>query len=244
MWGFVFQGNAYEGLTCNALEWVASHGGGAIVEADGTVSINNAQAVEAIDRAAGWVGTIAPEGVLGYKEEESRGVWQVGKAVFMRNWPYAYALGNSADSPIKDLFDVAPLPKGEGDGAQSAATLASRATAASKYSRSPDAAIELALFLAAPEQQKENAIRLAYLPTVEALYDDAEIAAAQPIIPNWKQIFLNAVWRPAAVTKTRYNEVSSLFWNAVHGTLSGQGSAAENLELLEADLNELRGETW
>ncbi len=35
MWGFVFQGNAYEGLTCDALEWVKSNGGGQIVEPDG-----------------------------------------------------------------------------------------------------------------------------------------------------------------------------------------------------------------
>ena len=35
MWGFVFQGNAYEGLTCDALEWVKSSGGGQIVEPDG-----------------------------------------------------------------------------------------------------------------------------------------------------------------------------------------------------------------
>ena len=30
-----FQGNAYEGLTCDALEWVKSNGGGQIVEPDG-----------------------------------------------------------------------------------------------------------------------------------------------------------------------------------------------------------------
>jgi len=239
MWGFVFQGNAYEGLTCDALEWVVSNGGGQIVEADGTISINNEQAAAAIDRAAGWIGTIAPEGVLGYMEEESRGVWQLGNAVFMRNWPYAYALSNGDDSAVKGLFDVAPLPAGDGEGARSAATLGGWNVAVSKYSPDPEAAIELALFLSSAEVQKERAIRQSNLPTIEALYDDAEIAEAQPIIPNWKEIFQNAVPRPSAPTKSNYNEVSSLFWSAVHDTLSGNGSAAENLELLEIDLQDL-----
>lgn len=99
--GLCFQGNAYEGLTCNALEWVKSSGGGQIVEADGTVSINNEQAAAAIDRAKGWIGTISPQGFLPIRRKKSRGVWQTGNAVFVRNWPYAYALGNNDDSGIK-----------------------------------------------------------------------------------------------------------------------------------------------
>jgi trehalose/maltose transport system substrate-binding protein len=244
MWGFVFQGNAYEGLTCDALEWVMSNGGGQIVEADGTISINNPQAAAAIDRAAGWIGTISPEGNLAYMEEESRGVWQLGNAVFHRNWPYAYSLGNGADSPIAGKFDVVPLPKGDGEGARSAATLGGWNVAVSKYTPDPEAAIELALFLSSAEVQKERAINQSNLPTIEALYDDADIAAAQPIIPAWKEIFQNAVPRPSAPTKTDYNEVSSLFWSAVHDTLSGNGTAAENLEVLEADLTDLKGDGW
>ncbi|MGB3339570.1 MAG: ABC transporter substrate-binding protein [Devosia sp.] len=244
MYGFVFQGNAYEGLTCNALEWVKSFGGGQIVEADGTISINNEQAAAAIDMAASWIGTISPEGNLAYQEEESRGVWQLGNAVFHRNWPYAYALGNSDDSAVKGKFDVAPLPAGEGADARSAATLGGWNYAVSKYSQDPDAAIELALYLASPEVQKERAIKQTNLPTVEALYDDADVLAAAPFMANWKEIFQNAVPRPSAPTKTNYNEVSSMFWGAVHNTLSGNGTAAENLEVLEADLTELKGDAW
>jgi trehalose/maltose transport system substrate-binding protein len=243
LWGFVWQGNAYEGLTCNALEWVKSFGGGQIVEADGSVSINNEKAAAALDTVKGWVGTISPEGVLAYQEEEARGVWQTGNAVFMRNWPYAYSLGNGDDSPIKGKFDVTTLPVGaEGD--TSAATLGGWNVAVSKYSKNPEAAIELAKFIASAEVQKARALTRSNLPTIVSLYDDADIMAQQPIIPRWKDVFLNAVPRPSAPTKVKYNEVSSLFWSAVHDTLSGNGTAAENLELLEVKLTELKGSAW
>jgi len=244
MQGFVFQGNAYEGLTCDALEWVKSFGGGQIVEPDGSISINNPQAVAALEAAKSWVGSIAPQGVLSYQEEESRGVWQLGNAVFMRNWPYAFQLGNGDDSAVKGKFDVAPLPMGEGEGARSAATLGGWNIAVSKYSKNPDEAIKLALFLASKDVQKERAIKQSNLPTIVSLYDDADIAAQMPIIPRWKDVFLNAVPRPSAPTKVKYNEVSNLFWSAVHDTLSGNGTAAENLEMLEAKLTELKGDAW
>ena len=241
--GFVWQGNAYEGLTCNALEWVKSYGGGQIVEPDGSISINNPNAIAALEQAKAWVGTISPAGVLAYQEEEARGVWQTGNAAFMRNWPYAYGLGNGDDSAVKGLFSVTTLPVGK-EGDTSAATLGGWNVAVSKYSTKQEAAISLAMYLAGPEAQKQRAINESNLPTIVALYDDADIAAAQPIIPQWKDVFLNAVPRPSAPTLGNYNEVSSKFWSAVHATLSGNGTAAENLELLESDLTELKGEGW
>jgi trehalose/maltose transport system substrate-binding protein len=242
MHGFVFQGAAYEGLTCNGLEWVASHGGGHIVDSDGTISVNNPQAAEALETAAGWVGTIAPQGVLAYQEEEARGVWQTGNAVFMRNWPYAYALGNSADSPIRDQFEVVPLPRG-GEG-HSASCLGGWNLAVSRYSPNVEAAIELVTYLTSAEAQKERAILNANLPTIPALYDDAEIAAEQPAVPRWRAMFDSAVARPSAATRRSYNEVSSEFWTAVHDTLSGNRPAAANLNRLEVRLNRLKGRGW
>ncbi|MEI1248530.1 ABC transporter substrate-binding protein [Rhizobium aouanii] len=243
LWGYVFQGNSYEGLTCNALEWVKSSGGGQIVEPDGTISINNEKAAAAVDRAKGWIGTISPPGVLAYQEEESRGVWQTGNAVFMRNWPYAYALGNGADSAVKGKFDVMTLPVAAA-GDKPSSTLGGWNLAVSKYSEKQDAAIALVKFLASKDVQKARAVELSNLPTLTDLYDDKDIAAAQPFMPSWKPIFQDAVPRPSATAKVKYNEVSSKFWTAVHNTLSGSGSGAENLELLEADLTTLKGDAW
>ena len=238
MWGFVWQGNAYEGLTCDALEWVKSSGGGQIVEPDGSISINNDKAIAAIELAATWPGNISPEGVLAYQEEESRGVWQTGNAVFMRNWPYAYSLGNAGDSAVAGKFDVTTLPTGQGHDT-SAATLGGWNVAVSKYSDNQEAATSLAVYLASAEAQKTRAINESNLPTIISLYEDADIAREQPIIPRWKDVFLQAVPRPSAPTRQDYNEVSTLFFTAVHSVLSGEESAEDALEELEEDLEDL-----
>jgi trehalose/maltose transport system substrate-binding protein len=81
-WGFLWQGGAYEGLTCNGLEWLASNGAGTIVEPDGKISINNPQTKSALAMAKGWVGTISPKGVTTYQEEEGRNGFQEGRAAF------------------------------------------------------------------------------------------------------------------------------------------------------------------
>jgi trehalose/maltose transport system substrate-binding protein len=242
LWGYVFQGAAYEGLTCNALEWIASHGGGGIVEEDGTISVFNEHAVKALETARSWIGTIAPQGVLSYQEEESRGVWQTGNSVFMRNWPYAYALGNRDDSAVKGKFGVTTLPAGEGG--RSAAALGGWNLAVSRYSQHQEAAIELVRFLTSEQAQKQRALESSRLPTRPALYDDPEIASRQPIIPQWKAVLENAVPRPSAEIKAKYNEFSSLVWTAVHNTIAGNGTAAENLELLELQLTRLQGGSW
>ena len=110
-WGFVWQGDNYEGLTCNALEWQVSEGGGTVVNRELEPEVNNEAMLRAVERAAGWVGTISPPGVTGYREEDARAVWHVGNAAFMRNWPYAMASSATSEA-IAGVWEVAPLPAG------------------------------------------------------------------------------------------------------------------------------------
>lgn len=243
MWGFVWQGRAYEGLTCDALEWIDSFGGGEIVDADGNITINNPQAIEAIDLAASWVGSISPPGVLNYAEEEARGVFQAGNAVFMRNWPYAWSLGNSQDSPVAGMIGVAALPAGGPDG-QNTGTLGGWQLAVSRYSENVEEAADLVMFLTSFEEQKRRAIVGSYNPTIGALYEDAEVLQAVPFFGSLYDTFTNAVARPSRVTGENYNRVSNEFWNAVHATLSGNGDAASNLADLERSLGRIKRNGW
>lgn len=240
LWGFVFQGRAYEGLTVNALEWVDSHDGGTIVAPDGAITIDNPRAATALTQAAGWVGTIAPEGVLNYGEEEARGVFQSGNAVFMRNWPYAWPLMNAEDSPVRGRVAVALLPRGEGEGGRHSATLGGEQLAVSRYSRHPAEAVALVTYLASRAEQKRRAIAGALNPTYRDLYEDPEVLAANPFFGTLRGAFENAVARPSSVTAGRYNQVSAQFWNAVHTVLSDRGEAPSVLERLARSLERVR----
>ncbi len=237
--GFVFQGNAYEGLTCDALEWQASQGGGEIIDADGTVTINNPQAAAAFDRARTWVGGIAPQGVTTYDEEASRGVWQAGNAAFMRNWPYAYSLGNATDSVIKDKFDVSPLPMGEGEGARHAATLGGWQLMVSKYSKNQDAAKEFVKYIAGPNIQKSYALERSLNPTIPDLYKDADILAANPFMGKLLDVFTSAVARPSTPSADLYGNISTIYFTAVNQVLTGQKDGKSAVEQMQKDMEDV-----
>lgn len=243
MQGFVFQGKAYEGLTCDALEWVVSHNGGTIIDRSGKVTVNNPQAAAALDRAAGWIGTITPQGVLNYSEEEARGVFQSGNAVFMRNWPYAWGLSQGADSPVRGKVGILPIPMGPNG--RHASTLGGWQMAVSKFSKHPEIAATLAVSMGNTQGQKVWAMEGGYTPTVKALYDDPDVIKANPFLKELYPSIVSAVPRPSTVTGTKYNQVSSEFWNAVYDVISGRSKGAAALAGVESRLNRLsRGGHW
>jgi trehalose/maltose transport system substrate-binding protein len=177
--------------------------------------------------------------VTAYGEEDARGVWQAGNAAFMRNWPYAYSLGNGDDSEIAGLFDVSPLPGATAG--QSAATLGGWQLAVSAYSEHPEEAAKLAFFMAGESEQKRRAVNYSLNPTIQSLYDDPEVIEANPFFESLYDVFINAVARPSTATAPNYADVSSLFFNAVHDVLTGGANAEDALLELELDLVDATG---
>ena len=148
LWGLVFEGNAYEGLTCNALEWVDAYGG-AILADNGQIAIDSPRAALALAQAASWVGTIRTAARHPFHRGGCTDHFPAGNAVFMRNWPYAWALLNAANSQVKGKVGVAPLPSGSAGGKHSA-VLGGWQLAVSRYSKAQDAAIDLVKYLTSP----------------------------------------------------------------------------------------------
>jgi trehalose/maltose transport system substrate-binding protein len=244
LWGYVWQGRAYEGLTCNGLEMVASYGGGEIVDSSGKVTIGSPSTVKAFGMLASFVGVISPTAVLNYAEEESRGPFQNGNAVFMRNWPYAWAASQAADSPIKGRVGVSVLPKGGASG-RNAATLGGQELAVSKHSANAALAADLVMYMSGPKVQKERAIKASYNPTFPALYADAELRAANPFMGQLQEVFASAVPRPTSATGAKYNQVSTAFYNALHDVLAKTDAPDAAVAKLNTQLNKIgHGGTW
>jgi trehalose/maltose transport system substrate-binding protein len=237
LWGLVFQARASESLTCNAMEWLHTMGGGRVVEADGRISVNNPQAQAAVAMVQGWVGTIAPPGVLNYSEEESRGAFQSGRAVFMRNWLYAWPLVNSPGSPVAGKVGLVPLPAGAGG--ETTGTLGGNHLAVSRYSKHPDAAVDLVRFLTSAEEQKRRSVAASFDPPRPALYADPQVLAASSYLPIARKVYENALPRPSSVTGLKYNQVSYEFWNAIHDVLTGRETPANALASLDTKLQRI-----
>ncbi len=241
--GYVWQGEAYEGLTCDALEWVASFGGGSIVSPEGEIEVYNDQAIEALETAAGWVGTISPRAVTGFQEEDARRIFAAGNAAFMRNWEYAYSLLDVEDSAVTTkVVSVGPLPAGSAAGGTSAATLGGWQMSVSKYSSNPVVAADFVRFTTSYDEQLSRAIETSSPPTIEAIYNDPQLLESSV---GWFQDMLpvlqNSVPRPSTASAPRYNEVSKAFYTAVHGVLSGSTDAESALAELEFELEDITG---
>jgi len=237
-WGFVWEGASSESVTCNALEWQASEGGGAIIE-NNMVTVNNLETGRALERAARWVGTISPPGVVAYKEWDAYNVWQAGQAAFMRNWATSHFGELIQGSITKDQFDIASLPRGR---ARIATTVGGRAYAVSRHSLYPREASMLVRFLCRPDTQLNRIRKIGGSPTIPELYNDPGMLAANPYFSTILKTYRNdKVWRPSTKTGKRYPDISRAYYTTVHEILEGKQTAASALSDLQAVLMQITG---
>ena len=219
--GVVYQGFRYEGLTVNFLELLYSKGG-SVVSDDGKTATADSQEVKDVLKfmADGIKSGAVPKAVTTYKEEESRRAFESGNATFMRNWPYAYALGK--DSKIADKFDIATFHGFAGQ--QGAGVLGGYNLGISAYSKNPEGSLAFIEFATQPDQQKIMATEASLPPTVSATYDDPAVKKAMPFAAELKTAIEQAKPRPVSPV---YPQISEAIFNNVYDALQGNTSPDE-----------------
>jgi trehalose/maltose transport system substrate-binding protein len=235
-WGYVWQGAPSEALTCNALEWQVSQGGGTVLDEKGNVTVNNAHAIRAWETAARWVGSVSPPGVVAHKEWDTLNIWQAGNAAFMRNWASWYIVSRGLDSPLKDRFDIAPLPRGS---AGVATTLGGSGYGVSRHSVHPREAAMLVRFLCSREEQVRRCRDANDAPTIPELYEAPELLLRNPKLPRVLETFRKGVALRPRSAGTMYPEVSRAYFEAVHAVLAREKSGAQAAGELEIRLQRM-----
>jgi multiple sugar transport system substrate-binding protein len=234
-YGFVFQGARYEGGVCDGMEFIWGHGGEVLDPQDPTkVVVDSPEAIAGLATERSMITDgISPEAVIVYKEDESAAAFLNGDAVFLRNWPYVYALVGTSDYPkLKtDQVGVSELPSADGEPGNG--TVGDQPFYISSSSKNPDAAWKFIQFLTAPEQQKLRAVEGAYLPTRTALYDDPEIQEKVPVVPLAKEALQHTRPRPVS---PYYSDMSLEMQEQFNASLAGDISPEEAARTLKEQL--------
>jgi multiple sugar transport system substrate-binding protein len=229
--GIVYQGAAYEGLTCDFLELLFAAGGSVLSEDQSKATIDSPQAVKALQfMVDGIKDGAAPKAVTTYMEPESLTAFQTGKYAFMRNWPYAYALNEKA-AKVKGKFKVMPFPTFEGGG--KAGILGGHNSVVSAYSKNPGAALKLIEFIGSPEIQRAYAAQFSLTPVRNDVYDDPAVKKALPFSAELKTAVEQAKARPVSPV---YPQISQAIYKNVNSALSGQTSPEDAMKNAQSQI--------
>jgi multiple sugar transport system substrate-binding protein len=213
--GHVYQGERYEGLTVNFLELLYSAGGKVLSDDGETVEIDSPEAREVLDfMGKGVEDGAVTKAVTTYEEESSRRAFEAGKATFMRNWPYAYALGNK--SKIKGKFKITTLPGFGGN--PGAGVLGGTNLAISAYSKNPGGALAVVNYFTSGVGQRligEGATP----PATTAAYKEPSVRKAIGLPDEIEDAVAQAKPRPVSPV---YPQISQAIYKNVNQALSGQ----------------------
>ncbi|GGT04165.1 MULTISPECIES: ABC transporter substrate-binding protein [Streptomyces] len=230
--GYAGQFLPYEGLTVNAAEAVYS-AGGTILGGEGTrVTVDSAAAREGIGFLArgvreGWI----PRRALTYKEEESKQAFQDGRLLFLRNWPYAYAVASEPGSKVAGKIGAVPLPGPHGPGTS---VLGGSNLAVNAHARHPDSAARLIAYLTSAPVQRQVLTRGALPPVRAALYEDPVLTGRFPYLATLRTAVLTARPRPKS---PHYDQVSLAVQAVVQDALTGRQTPGQAVRRLARELD-------
>lgn len=235
--GYVWQGRQYEGLVCNVYETIWGHGGGTM--SGDRVLLDTPEAREALEWLRGLLARGAsPSSVTSQAEEESRRVFQEGRAAFMRNWPYAYREAQREGSPVRGRVAISPLPTRSGEpghGALGGYLLAINERSPA-YKR--EAALRFVAHLTSADAGVTMALAYGRNPPRRAPYDDPRLTTGAPQIASLRPVVEAA--RPRPVTPY-YSMISDALQSELSAAITGIRAPAEALRRAQALVDHITG---
>jgi multiple sugar transport system substrate-binding protein len=236
-WGFLWQGRQYEGVATVFVEVLEGNGGFWVNPDTKEVGLDRPESVEAVKFLLSTIQEgVSPPGVTTYIEEDTRRLFQNGRAAFMRNWPYAYPIFNGDESPVKGKVGIKPMVHAQGQ--SSAACLGGWGWGISTTTRHPKEALKAVQYLTGAEAQRQYALKSGWLPSRPALYSDAEILGKYPFYSEVLGILEKTALRPPIA---QYAQASDILQRYLSATFSGRISPEDAMKSAAKETRALLG---
>lgn len=235
-YGYVFQAKAFEILTCNIVQLIDAFGG-AVVK-NGRAVIDSQECIEALVFLINCLKNASTRSVLNYSEEEARGMFQAGNALFMNSWPYAWSLMNDPNTAVSGKIDVMPIPVGNLEKGKSSGVIGGWFFSVSKYSKHAPIAADLIKFLSSKAQHKVRA-KFAYAPAYRSLYKDAEVLKQNQFFSVLSDSLENAVARPSQTFGKNYPRASQEIFNMINTAMTESLEEVDDVKIARKYLSRL-----
>ena len=230
-WGYVWQGKQYEGLAAVFVEILAGNGAFWVDPDTLEVGLDRQEAIASAEFLRDAIALkVSPPGVTTYAEEETRRLFENGKAVFLRNWPYVYSL--ALESSIAGKFNIKPMVHAEGK--NSGATLGGWGLGISTSTKHPDETWEVMKFLSSEESQREFVLETGFVPSRTVLFNDPEIVAKYDYYPKLLDVVKNSALRPPI---SQYAQASDILQRYLSAVITGSSTPKQ---AMKAAANETR----
>jgi multiple sugar transport system substrate-binding protein len=236
-YGFVWQGDSYEGLTCNFMEYLASAGGTATDSAFTQATLNSAAATKAVTFMRSLITSGAsPAAVTTFQEPQAMNTFGAGNAAFLRNWDYAYtaAITPSSGGKLKaSQVGVEPMPTFAGQPAPGYSNIGGWNMYINPHSKNIAADLTFIKWLSTPAAQDILSKQYGFISTVQAVRTDPSVIAANPVfavVPKTK-----LVPRPAGTPN--YPALSTAIYTNVNGALAGSASPSAAVASMQSAAN-------
>jgi len=218
----------YEGLTVNASEAINTAGGSIVGKDGATPTVDSPEAAKGLNNlVTAYKDGNIPKEAITYQEEQGRIAFEAGKLLFLRNWPYVYALASTeASSKVKDKFGMSALPGLSGPGASS---LGGHNAAISVYSKHKATALDFIKFLQTPETQKFFITQGSLAPVRADVYKDSSLVQKFPYLTPLLTSILNAEPRPVSPF---YPAVTKAVQDNAYAAMKGSKSVQDALKAM------------
>jgi multiple sugar transport system substrate-binding protein len=212
-WGYLWQGKQYEGLAAMFVEVLQGYGAFWVNADTLEVGLDRPEALKALAFLHSTLEQgISPPGVTTYQEEETRRLFQNGKAAFLRNWPYVVSLASEPDSPIRGKFALKPMV--HVPGYKSGACQGGWGLGIAKTSKHPEAAWQAIQFMTSEEVERQFILATSKVPSRKSLFNDRAIAAQYPYYPQLLEVVENATLRPPIAQYAQASDILQRYLSA------------------------------